>query len=641
MHKTRRGRGYLAGLLVGALCAGLLVMGMAVPVAKAAATSGWTIVAGADVNLQNSNLALGSTCTDTWNCWAVGGTIANLNKNGTPTALFEHWNGSSWTANPGAALSTPLSLLWDVTCVAASDCWAVGIEKSDNSAGPTTLAEHWDGSNWSVVATPDTAGYLFSVTCTASNDCWAAGTTTTDDGNSDPLHGFIDHWNGATWSSTPTQPTGQTYDQFDSVTCAGASDCWAVGFAGPNAESNNFLPDVVPNVAGDSALVEHWNGLDWTIVDAPSAPSPLGTYLSSVTCTSSEQCWTVGSTMDTAGNPLSTVVDSWDGTSWTTVPSPNPSGTGNLLTDVTCTSATNCWASGADGIQSGQNSSTEPNPMIESWNGSAWSVDPTPNVTFFGYLNTVACTGGSGCFATGFVITGTGGNGQSNTVIEPLTEQLVLAPAASQGLWASGSDGGVFNFGNAGFYGSMGGTHLNAPIVGMAATPDGGGYWQVASDGGVFTFGDARFYGSLGSLHLNAPIVGMAATPDGGGYTLVAADGGVFAIGDAGFYGSLGSLHLNAPIVGIAATPDGGGYTLVAADGGVFTFGDAGYYGSVPGEGITDPAPIHGIAATPDGGGYWLVGSGGAIYVYGDADFFGSLVGIPMAAPVISTAALS
>ena len=74
----------------------------------------------------------------------------------------------------------------------------------------------------------------------------------------------------------------------------------------------------------------------------------------------------------------------------------------------------------------------------------------------------------------------------------------------------------------------------------MAATADGGGYWLVASDGGVFAFGDARFYGSTGSIRLNRPVVGMAATPDGGGYWLVASDGGVFAFGDARFYGSTG-----------------------------------------------------------------------------------------------------
>ena len=74
----------------------------------------------------------------------------------------------------------------------------------------------------------------------------------------------------------------------------------------------------------------------------------------------------------------------------------------------------------------------------------------------------------------------------------------------------------------------------------MASSPDGRGYWMVASDGGIFTFGDARFYGSTGSIALNRPIVGMTSTPDGQGYWLVASDGGIFTFGDASFYGSAG-----------------------------------------------------------------------------------------------------
>ena len=122
------------------------------------------------------------------------------------------------------------------------------------------------------------------------------------------------------------------------------------------------------------------------------------------------------------------------------------------------------------------------------------------------------------------------------------------------------SDGGLFSFCDP-FFGSMGGQHLNAPIVGMAQTSGGSGYWEVASDGGIFTFGNANFWGSTGSMHLNAPIVGMAPTPDGGGYWLVASDGGIFSFGDAAFHWSAGSTPLNAPVVGMAATP-GRGWVL-------------------------------------------------------------------------------
>jgi ribosomal protein L24E len=116
------------------------------------------------------------------------------------------------------------------------------------------------------------------------------------------------------------------------------------------------------------------------------------------------------------------------------------------------------------------------------------------------------------------------------------------------------TDGGVFTLNGAPYFGSMGGKHLNQPIVGMASTPDGGGYWLVAKDGGIFSFGDAKFYGSTGGIKLNQPIVGMVATPDGAGYWLVARDGGIFAFGDAKFQGSMGAIPLNKPVVGIDST---------------------------------------------------------------------------------------
>jgi hypothetical protein len=205
-----------------------------------------------------------------------------------------------------------------------------------------------------------------------------------------------------------------------------------------------------------------------------------------------------------------------------------------------------------------------------------------------------------------------------------------------RGYWLVASDGGIFAFGDAPFYGSTGAIHLNKPIVGMAATPDGAGYWLVASDGGIFSFGDAAFYGSTGSLHLNQPIVGMAATPDGRGYWLVAADGGIFSFGDAAFHGSTGSLHLNKPIVGMAATPDGHGYWLVASDGGIFTFGDASFYGSTGNLHLNKP--VVGMAATPDGHGYWLVASDGGIFAVGDARFYGSTGALTLNRPIVGMA---
>src|ERR1700730_12915782 len=106
---------------------------------------------------------------------------------------------------------------------------------------------------------------------------------------------------------------------------------------------------------------------------------------------------------------------------------------------------------------------------------------------------------------------------------------VVAAPAGGLGYWLTGSDGGIFNYGSAGFFGSTGAVKLNKPIVAMAPTPSGMGYLLAASDGGIFSFGSASFFGSTGSMKLNKPIVGMAAAPDGKGYWLVAARAGMFA----------------------------------------------------------------------------------------------------------------
>jgi hypothetical protein len=195
-------------------------------------------------------------------------------------------------------------------------------------------------------------------------------------------------------------------------------------------------------------------------------------------------------------------------------------------------------------------------------------------------------------------------------------------------------DQGILTYGDAQFLGSPMNLRLNAPVVGMAATPDGSGYWLVAADGGIFTYGDAGFFGSAGAINLWAPIVGMASTPDGQGYWLVASDGGVFAYGDAGFFGSMGGQPLASPVEAVVPTHDGQGYWLVAQDGGVFAYGDAGYYGSMGGTNLHGN-PIVAMAATPDSQGYYLVQGGGEVKTYGDAVSYGQMQGHP---PVVGIA---
>ena len=130
---------------------------------------------------------------------------------------------------------------------------------------------------------------------------------------------------------------------------------------------------------------------------------------------------------------------------------------------------------------------------------------------------------------------------------------------------------------------------LAKPIVGMAATVTGRGYWLVASDGGIFSFGDAAFYGSTGNLHLVSPIVGMTVTRSGRGYYLYAADGGIFAYGDAVFFGSVGGSVRSNAVVGMRLSPSGHGYWFDDSAGIIYHFGDAAFAGDMTGVKLARP----------------------------------------------------
>ncbi|MGH9069338.1 MAG: DUF4232 domain-containing protein [Acidimicrobiales bacterium] len=212
---------------------------------------------------------------------------------------------------------------------------------------------------------------------------------------------------------------------------------------------------------------------------------------------------------------------------------------------------------------------------------------------------------------------------------------------ASTGNGAGGSSGsggaGVLAFGNAQAHGAATAAQLQTPVVGMAATPGGGGYWEVSQSGTVHAFGDAHLYPpAVAGAQPVRPVVAMAATPDGHGYWVVSQFGAVTAYGDAGSY----ETKANTPppdISGIAATPDGHGYWLVAQDGGIFTFGNAHFYGSMGGKPLN--SAVVGMAATPGGHGYWLVAQDGGIFTFGNAHFYGSRGGQPPAQPVVGMAA--
>src|ERR1700677_3558457 len=169
-------------------------------------------------------------------------------------------------------------------------------------------------------------------------------------------------------------------------------------------------------------------------------------------------------------------------------------------------------------------------------------------------------------------------------------EMIAADPAG--GYWTATTGGVVTPHGGAPALGSpaLSGLRLSKPIVGMAPTPDGRGYWLVASDGGIFNYGDAAFYGSTGAIRLDQPIVGMAPTPDGAGYWMGAADGGGFPFGDAGYYGSTAGTGVSA--LGIVIDPPAPGYAVVTTTGAASLFGP-------PAPAIAPPTPAPLQTTTP------------------------------------------
>jgi hypothetical protein len=219
--------------------------------------------------------------------------------------------------------------------------------------------------------------------------------------------------------------------------------------------------------------------------------------------------------------------------------------------------------------------------------------------------------------------------------VSPTPTPTPTPTPSGHGYWLVGSDGGIFSYGAAQFYGSTGSLTLQRPVVGITPTANDGGYWLVASDGGIFSFGNADFYGSIPKLglapagstspkRLNAPIVGMVPSGDGAGYFMVASDGGVFAFGDAKFEGSCPGIG-GCSGAAVAVMPDasGNGYWLVTTTGHVYAFGDAVNYGA-PGP---QAVPVTAAVRTKDSGGYWLLFANGVVAPYGDAADLGGPAG--------------
>jgi len=243
--------------------------------------------------------------------WAVG-TKTGPDNPDFGEQLIEHWNGTSWSVDTTGPTIEGDSLS-GVTVVSSNDVWAVG------SAHGNALVEHWDGTSWSIVSNSVIAGAggLSAVSADASNDVWAVGEAGT--GGAPILH-----FNGTSWSLSVavTIPDVQAI----SVRALSPTNVWAVGTV-----------EVYVNHRGHrQATIEHWNGTSWSIVSSPKpTPSPaLDSFLYGIAAISANDIWAVGG-FHKSGGGGATLIEHWDGTSWTIISSPDPGTASNGLTGVT------------------------------------------------------------------------------------------------------------------------------------------------------------------------------------------------------------------------------------------------------------------------------------------------------------------
>ena len=232
----------------------------------------------------------------------------------------------------------------------------------------------------SVVPSPSPPGppraTLGGVSCPSATFCVVVG-----DGATGAI--FVDEWNGAAWTTRPIAlPAGATSGSLADIACASPTSCFAVG---------SFVPS---GSFAAQTLVEQWNGSSWSPVASPNLPPQYASSLNAVTCVGTASCVAVGTDL----------IEQWDGTTWSMVVGPNPvTSVDNQLADVSCATATNCVAVGSVGFSSTY--SGPPKTLIERWNGTSWSIVPSPNpAPKFGFgdaLSSVACPSAATCITVG------------------------------------------------------------------------------------------------------------------------------------------------------------------------------------------------------------------------------------------------
>jgi hypothetical protein len=266
-----------------------------------------------------------------------------------------HFDGTTWTAFAAPMINGDnTSNLNGLVDFSPTDAWAAGIINI-SEANPSQIIEHWDGTAWSVVPGPPFKSSeepsLYGMTATASNDIWAVGALLVDN---ESLLALFEHYDGTAWTAT----TGEFHGFFNGVSADASNDIWAVG-------CGNFS--------------EHYDGTSWTLVRAPNAGSGPN-CLNGVVALAPNDVWAAGYSTSASGMPTTTLTEHYDGTSWTVVPSPNVGPDSqyqsNRLLGVLAVSSTDLWAFGSYFAASG---SEEESTLILHWDGTSWSVTPSPN----------------------------------------------------------------------------------------------------------------------------------------------------------------------------------------------------------------------------------------------------------------------
>jgi hypothetical protein len=348
----------------------------------ARARPGAVVVGGGDIgglgDFETTPGLQGVSCASVTSCFAVGASFSG--------ALTEQFDGAKWTI---VAAPTPRGSggadLGGIACTSATECSAVGSSQVETVSGDEVdeedgpLAEHWDGTAWSVVAEPSGAPFsdLNGIACPAASNCAAVGDSA-----------LVQHWNGTSWSMAAFgSKTSQS--QFNQVSCSSATSCFAVGVSG--------------SIDEETPLIERWNGARWSVVPSPKVTDAFETSLVSVSCPSATSCFAVGLLLgEEAEAPL---IEHWNGTSWSRMASPSP-GSGELdfaeLTSVACPSASNCNAVGVAFSETGGSS------LAEHWNGKKWTIVKTPTVNAATVLELVglSCPTTTDCTAVGTSETG-------------------------------------------------------------------------------------------------------------------------------------------------------------------------------------------------------------------------------------------